>query len=92
MPIVSQKRQVTLPLEQCAIAGIQPGDEYESFVSRKGVISIVKKTPGASGGLLMGLQVNQHVSDEESLESAITERDKKIADLLAMPGITDIDF
>lgn len=71
MPIVSQKRQVTLPIEQCSIAGIQPGDEYESFVSRKGVISIVTKHKGAARGLLKGIQVNDQVSEEESLESSM---------------------
>lgn len=71
MPIVSQKRQVTLPLEQCTIAGIQPGDVYESFVSRKGVISIVTKRQGAAKGLLKGILINKQVDDEESLESAM---------------------
>lgn len=71
MPIVSRKRQVTLPMEQCAIAGIQPGDEYESFVSRKGVISIVTKRMGAAKGLLENVGVNNRVSDEGSLESAL---------------------
>lgn len=71
MPVVSQKRQVTLPIEQCSIAGIQPGDEYESFVSRKGVISIVTKCTGAGKGLLKNIPVNNQVSDEESIESAL---------------------
>lgn len=71
MPTVSQKRQVTLPLEQCATAGIQPGDEYESFVSRKGVISIVTKRKGAAKGLLKNLPVDDQFSDEESLESSL---------------------
>ncbi|WP_097462125.1 AbrB family transcriptional regulator [Mangrovitalea sediminis] len=52
MPTISKKRQVTLPLGQCSIAGIQPGDECESFVSRKGVISIVAKRKDAEMGLL----------------------------------------
>ncbi|MDX3774724.1 AbrB family transcriptional regulator [Chromatiaceae bacterium AAb-1] len=71
MPIVSQKRQVTLPLEQCSIAGIQPGDEYESFVSRKGVISIVTKRKGAAKGILKGIPVDDQVNEEESLESVM---------------------
>lgn len=71
MPIVSQKRQVTLPVEQCSLAGIQPGDEYESFVSRKGVISIVTKRKGAAKGLLKDVPVNDLVSDEDSFESAL---------------------
>ena len=73
MPIVSQKRQVTLPLEQCLVAGIQPGDEYESFVSRKGVISIVTKRMGAAKGLLKNVPVNNRVSDEESLDESLDE-------------------
>ncbi len=58
-------------MEHCSIAGIQPGDEYVSFVARKGVISIVTKQKGAAMGLLKDLQVNNQVSEEESLESAI---------------------
>ena len=73
MPIVSQKRQVTLPLEQCSIAGINPGDEYESFVSRKGVISIVTKRKGAAKGLLKDIQVSKQVTEEESLASTFTD-------------------
>ncbi len=73
MPKVSQKRQVTLPLEQCLIAGIQPGAEYESFVSRKGTISIVTKRKGAAKGLLSGVVINDQVSDQDSLESVLNE-------------------
>ncbi|NHB89698.1 AbrB family transcriptional regulator [Photorhabdus tasmaniensis] len=71
MPIVSQKRQVTLPIEQCSVAGIQPGDEYESFVSRKGIISVVTKRKCAAKGILKGISVDHQVSEEESIESAI---------------------
>ncbi|GAB3025253.1 AbrB/MazE/SpoVT family DNA-binding domain-containing protein [Bowmanella dokdonensis] len=71
MPVVSQKRQVTLPLEQCEVAGIKPGDEYESFVSRQGSITIVTKRKGAAKGLLKGIPVNDKVSEDESLESAM---------------------
>ncbi len=71
MPVVSRKRQVTLPIEQCSIAGIQPGDEYVSYVSRKGVISIVTKHMGAAKGLLKNIQVKDQMSEEESLESAL---------------------
>lgn len=71
MPVVSQKRQVTLPLDQCAIAGIEPGDEFESFVSRKGVISIVTKRKGAAKGLLKDITVNEDVTEEDSLQSSV---------------------
>ncbi len=43
MPKVSAKRQVTLPIEQCRQAGINPGDEYECFVDNNGHLTIVKK-------------------------------------------------
>jgi bifunctional DNA-binding transcriptional regulator/antitoxin component of YhaV-PrlF toxin-antitoxin module len=42
MPKVSSKRQITLPIEQCRQAGIEPGDEYQSFVV-DGRITIIKK-------------------------------------------------
>ena len=41
MPKVSAKRQVTLPIEQCRQADINPGDEYECFVDNNGHITIV---------------------------------------------------
>lgn len=71
MPVVSKKRQVTLPIDQCDHAGIKPGDEYESFVSRKGHITIVTKHKGAAKGLLKGIPVNDNVSELESLESVM---------------------
>ncbi|GAA3977885.1 hypothetical protein GCM10022278_38280 [Allohahella marinimesophila] len=70
MPIVSKKRQVTLPVDQCAIAGIRPGDEYESFVSRRGVISIVAKRKDAAKGLLKGMKIDDQISDEDLLDSS----------------------
>ena len=43
MPKVSSKRQITLPIDLCVLAGIEPGDEVSVFVDRKGIMSIVKK-------------------------------------------------
>ena len=71
MAKVSAKRQITLPIEQCLIAHINAGDDVESFVDRQGVISIVKKQPGAAKGLLKGITSHAHVSEQESLESAV---------------------
>ncbi|PCK33577.1 AbrB/MazE/SpoVT family DNA-binding domain-containing protein [Pseudoalteromonas piscicida] len=71
MAKVSAKRQITLPIEQCVIAHINAGDDVESFVDRQGVISIVKKQPGAARGLLKGIATNTQVNDQESLESAL---------------------
>ena len=73
MAKVSAKRQITLPVDQCAVAHIKAGDDIESFVDRLGVISIVKKQSGAAKGLLKDVPVNLDVSDKESLSSTITE-------------------
>lgn len=73
MAKVSMKRQITLPVGQCAVAHIKAGDDIESFVDRIGVISIVKKQSGAAKGLLKDIPVNLDLSDKESLASAITE-------------------
>ena len=43
MPKVSAKRQITLPIDQCREAGIEPGDDYESYVANDGQITIIKK-------------------------------------------------
>lgn len=72
MPKVSSKRQITLPIEQCRLAGIEPGDEYESFVDNEGHITIVKKVPGAAKGILKGLPVNKDFNEEQSLQSSVS--------------------
>lgn len=41
MPKVSSKRQITLPVDQCRLAGIEPGDEYDSYVDNDGHITII---------------------------------------------------
>jgi bifunctional DNA-binding transcriptional regulator/antitoxin component of YhaV-PrlF toxin-antitoxin module len=71
MPRVSSKRQITLPVEQCKLAGIEPGDEYDSYVNNEGHITIVKKIAGAAKGLLKGITINKTFNDEQSLQSSI---------------------
>ena len=71
MPKVSSKRQITLPVEQCKLAGIEPGDEYDSYVDNEGHITIVKKIAGAAKGLLKGVTINKTFNDEQSLQSSI---------------------
>ena len=73
MPKVSAKRQITLPIDQCKAAGIEPGDEYDSYVDNEGHITIVKKVAGSARGLLKGLAVDKRFSDEQSLQSAIDQ-------------------
>ena len=72
MPKVSAKRQVTLPVEQCRQAGINPGDEYECFVDNNGHLTIVKKTSGSASGFLKGIKTDKRYSDEASLQSAVS--------------------
>jgi bifunctional DNA-binding transcriptional regulator/antitoxin component of YhaV-PrlF toxin-antitoxin module len=70
MPKVSSKRQITLPVEQCQQVGIEPGDEYQSFVAN-GHITIVKKIPGAAKGILKHVKSDTSVTDEASLQNAL---------------------
>ena len=72
MPKVSSKRQITLPVEQCRNADINPGDEYESFVDNLGHITIIKKITGAASGLLKDVKIDKRLSDEASLHSALS--------------------
>ena len=72
MPRVSAKRQITLPIDQCREVGIEPGDEYRSFVA-DGRITIVRKAAGAARGILCHVDGASGVGDEESLEDALDE-------------------
>lgn len=47
MPEASAKRQVTLPAHQCRRHGIEPGDEYHSFVAN-GHITIMSLKAGTA--------------------------------------------
>jgi bifunctional DNA-binding transcriptional regulator/antitoxin component of YhaV-PrlF toxin-antitoxin module len=71
MPKISSKRQVTLPIDLCLLAGIEPGDEVSVLVDRQGVISLVKKVVGSSRGFLRNARVTNNMSDEKSIESAM---------------------
>jgi bifunctional DNA-binding transcriptional regulator/antitoxin component of YhaV-PrlF toxin-antitoxin module len=73
MPKVSAKRQITLPIDQCAVAKIDIGDDIESFVDRKGVISIVRKQLGAAKGILEKNSASSDLSSSLSLEGEITK-------------------
>ena len=77
MPILSPKRQVTLPKELCDRLRVQPGDQLE-FLEHKGRITIFKKTRGASAGVLRQLKADARFSDEESLRDALASRRAKV--------------
>ena len=71
MPKVSAKRQITLPVDQCRLAGIEPGDEYVSYVDNEGHITIIKKIAGSAKGVLGNVKADNRVSDEASLQSSL---------------------
>ncbi|WP_323816472.1 AbrB/MazE/SpoVT family DNA-binding domain-containing protein [Cellvibrio sp. NN19] len=71
MSKVSAKRQITLPIDLCRLAGIEPGDEVSILVDRQGIISVVKKTVGSAKGILRGVRKFNNMSDENSLESVM---------------------
>ncbi|MCK4841612.1 MAG: AbrB/MazE/SpoVT family DNA-binding domain-containing protein [Methylococcales bacterium] len=70
MPKVSAKRQITIPIDQCKAMNIKPGDELEIFAADEQLI-LIKKAVGAAKGLLSHVQVKEHMTDEESRQSAI---------------------
>lgn len=73
MPRVSAKRQITIPIDLCQEAKIQPGDEVEAFIYN-GQITIVGKEAGAAKGLLSKIKADKRFSDEQSLQSALEDR------------------
>ena len=73
MPKVSAKRQLTLPANQCRLAGIEPGDECRSFVAN-GRITIVRQQPGSAWGCVAHLRTDETVSDEQSRQDAIEQK------------------
>ena len=73
MPKVSAKRQITLPADQCRLAGIEPGDECRSFVA-DGRITIVRQEPGSAWGCMAHLEGDRTVSDEASRQDALERK------------------
>ena len=78
MPKVSSKRQITIPIDLCQQAKINPGDEIETFIYG-GQITIVKKEKGAAKGIFKQIKANKKISDETSRQSALEEKHKGTA-------------
>jgi AbrB family looped-hinge helix DNA binding protein len=79
MPILSPKRQVTLPKELCDRLRVRPGDQVE-FLEHDGRITIVKKTRGASAGVLRHLKADARFSEAESIQDTLdSKRTKALA-------------
>jgi len=69
MPKVSSRRQITLSVEPCRLAGIEPGDDCETFVDNDGHITIFKKVVGAAHGFLKGTRVKSTIDEDSSRQS-----------------------
>ncbi len=73
MPIISAKRQITIPIDMCREAGLAPGDEYECLIA-DGRVTIIRKQAGAAAGILSQVKGDPTVTDDESLASALEDQ------------------
>ena len=73
MPILSPKRQITLPKELCDRLVVEPGDDLV-FLEHHGRITIIKKIKGSSKGIAKHLKANNNYSDDESLQDHIEKK------------------
>jgi len=73
MPILSPKRQITLPKELCDRLLVEPGDDLV-FLEHQGRITIIKRVKGTSDGVLKHIKADKNYSEEESLRDAVEKR------------------
>lgn len=73
MPVLSAKRQITLPKELCDRLIVQPGDDL-SFLEFEGRITIIKKIRGSSDGILKHIKANKNYTDEQSLNGTVSKK------------------
>jgi AbrB family looped-hinge helix DNA binding protein len=73
MPLLSPKRQITIPKALCDRLHVQPGDELD-IVEHDGRVTLIKKHKGASNGVLKHLKGDPRFTDEESLHGTVTSR------------------
>ena len=73
MPILSQRRQITLPKALCDRLRIELGDDL-LFLEHKGRITILKKTEGSSDGSLRHLRPNSQYSAQDLLHATLEKR------------------
>jgi len=78
MPKVSAKRQITIPVDLCQEANINPGDDIEAYIYNE-QITLVKKEKGAAKGILSQIKTDKRFSDKQSLSSAIEDKHKGAA-------------
>jgi len=73
MPIIRAGRQLTIPADQCRLAGIEPGDECRSLVA-DGRIALIRQQPGSAWGCLAHLRADETISPAESRQHSIETR------------------
>ena len=73
MPILSPKRQITIPKELCDKLQVGPGDDLD-ILEHNGQITVLKKTKGASAAVLKHLHPNKRLSDTQSRDGALMSR------------------
>jgi AbrB family looped-hinge helix DNA binding protein len=73
MPIISAKRQITLPKELCDQLGIYPGDEVD-ILEYGGKITVLKKVKGASASILRGRKAHARFTETESLQTKLERK------------------
>jgi len=73
MPLLSLKRQITIPKDVCDRLHVQPGDELDIF-EHEGRVTFIKKRKGASHGVLKHLKAERRYFDEESLIDTVASR------------------
>lgn len=73
MPMLSPKRQITIPKDLCDRLHVQPGDELD-IVEHQGRVTLIKKRKGASRGVLKHIKADNRYTDEESLLDTLTSK------------------
>ena len=79
MPVLSPKRQITVPKDLCDRLRIRAGDELDIF-EYEGRVTLIKKRKGASDGVLRNLKRERGFSDEESLMDTVASRQSPVSE------------
>jgi bifunctional DNA-binding transcriptional regulator/antitoxin component of YhaV-PrlF toxin-antitoxin module len=77
MPVLSPKRQITLPKTLCDRLEVLPGDDLDIF-EYKGLITILKKSKDRSAGVLKHLKADARISERASLQDSLEVRQRKV--------------
>jgi len=72
MPLLSSKRQLTLPKDLCDRLALAVGDDL-TILEHEGRITILKRTKGASKGVLSQAKINRDVTEAASRDDAMAK-------------------